>query len=267
MFGLARADRADVSSRSLAALASAFSCIALVAAAAAFVLQQRAVDAEREARRAEVALLERRLDAVAGRNDRIAGRLSSAEKSLKQKEQGIAPLAERVLRSVFTVETDVAYGSGFVAWMDDRAAYVLTAAHVVGRQFHGGVTLTRKGGGWQGEIVELDTKNDLALIRMNAKPAGIAPLWQSPRTTPPRPGDELLLIGSPFGLEGSVTRGVVSRVTRDAIQTDAAANPGNSGGPAIDVKGRVVGVLVGGGGENVNFAVPIGRVCATLREC
>jgi S1-C subfamily serine protease len=60
---------------------------------------------------------------------------------------------------------------------------------------------------------------------------------------------------------------VVSRVTRDAIQTDAAANPGNSGGPAIDAKGRVVGVLVGGGGENVNFAVPIGRVCAKLRDC
>lgn len=261
------ADKTGVSSRSLAALASGFSCLAFVAATAAFVVQRQAVDAEREARRAEVAALERRLDAVAGRNDRIDGRLSTAEESLKQKEQGIAPLAERALRSVFTVETDVAFGSGFVAWLDDRAAYVLTAAHVVGAQFHGGVTLTRAGGGWQGELVELDSANDLALIRMNAKPAGIEPLWQSPRTTPPRPGDELLLIGSPFGLEGSVTRGVVSRVTRDAIQTDAAANPGNSGGPAIDAKGRVVGVLVGGGGENVNFAVPIGRVCAKLRDC
>ena len=262
-----RADRTGVSSRALAGIAALFSAVALVAASAAFVLQQRAVDAEREARRAEVAALMNRLDAVAGRNDKIAGRLESAEKSLKQKEQGIAPLAARILRSVFTVETDVAFGSGFVAWTDERASYVLTAAHVVGNQFHGGVTLTRRGGGWQGEIVQLDTKNDLALIRMNAKPAGIAPLWQRPRTTPPRAGDELLLIGSPFGLEGSVTRGVVSRVTREAIQTDAAANPGNSGGPAIDARGRVVGVLVGGGGENVNFAVPIARVCATLRAC
>ena len=64
-----------------------------------------------------------------------------------------------------------------------------------------------------------------------------------------------------------MTRGVVSRVTRDAIQTDAAANPGNSGGPAIERRGRVVGVLVGGGGENVNFAVPIARVRAALRSC
>jgi S1-C subfamily serine protease len=256
-----------MSSRALAAFAAVFSCLGFVVASAAFVAQQRALGAEREARTAQVAALDRRLDAVAGRSERIAGRLSSAEKSLKRKEQGIAPLAERVLRSVFTVETDVAYGSGFVAWVDDRAAYVLTAAHVVGGQFHGGVTLTRKGGGWQGEIVALDPKNDLALIRMNAKPAGIAPLWQSTRTTPPSTGDELLLIGSPFGLEGSVTRGVVSRVTWAAIQTDAAANPGNSGGPAIDTRGRVVGVLIGGGGENVNFAVPIRQVCAKLRDC
>jgi serine protease Do len=256
-----------VSSRSLAALAALFSCLALVAAAAAFLVQQRAVAEERNERNAQVELLDRRLDAVAGRSDKIAGRLSDAERSLERKEQGIAPLAERVLRSVFTVETDTSYGSGFVAWVDDRAAYLLTAAHVVGAQFHGGVTLTRDGGGWQGEVVELDSKHDLALVRMNARPAGIEPLWQSRRTAPPRVGDELLLIGSPFGLEGSVTRGVVSRVTREAIQTDAAANPGNSGGPAIDTRGRVVGVLVGGGGENVNFAVPIRQVCAKLRDC
>jgi serine protease Do len=51
------------------------------------------------------------------------------------------------------------------------------------------------------------------------------------------------------------------------IQTDAAANPGNSGGPAVDAHGRVVGVLVRGGGENLNFAVPIARVCSRLRDC
>jgi S1-C subfamily serine protease len=256
-----------VSSRSLAAVAAILSCLAFVAAAGAFLTQQRAVAKERSARRAEVSALQRRLDAVAGRSDKIAGRLSTAERSLKRKEQGIAPLAQRVLRSVFTVETDTRFGSGFVAWVDDRSSYVLTAYHVVGGQFHGGVTLTRKDGGWQGEIVEIDPKNDLAVIRMNAKPAGIAPLWQDARTTLPRTGDEVLLIGSPFGLEGSVTRGVVSRVTRDAIQTDAAANPGNSGGPAIDTRGRVVGVLVAGGGENVNFAVPIRKVCVKLRDC
>jgi len=76
-----------------------------------------------------------------------------------------------------------------------------------------------------------------------------------------------LLIGSPYGLEGTVTTGVVSRVTSKTIQTDAAANPGNSGGPAVDKQGNVVGILVSGGGENLNFAVPIAKVCRSLRHC
>jgi S1-C subfamily serine protease len=56
-------------------------------------------------------------------------------------------------------------------------------------------------------------------------------------------------------------------VTPKLVQTDAAANPGNSGGPAVDKQGRVVGVLVAGGGENINFAIRIDRMCAKLRSC
>ena len=67
----------------------------------------------------------------------------------------------------------------------------------------------------------------------------------------PEPGSTVVLVGSLYGLEGTVTTGVVSRVTYNSIQTDAAANPGNSGGPAVDAKGRVVGILVAGGGENL----------------
>jgi len=105
------------------------------------------------------------------------------------------------------------------------------------------------------------------VIRISAKPAGARALWQTPATLPPRAGDQLLLLGSPYGLYGTVTTGIVSRVTARAIQTDAAANPGNSGGPALDKEGHVVGVLVAGGGENINFAVPIRLVCAKLRRC
>ncbi len=76
-----------------------------------------------------------------------------------------------------------------------------------------------------------------------------------------------MLVGSPYGLEGTVTTGVVSRITYNEIQTDAAANPGNSGGPAVDRQGRVVGVLLSGGGENLNFTVPIKRACITIRDC
>jgi serine protease Do len=64
-----------------------------------------------------------------------------------------------------------------------------------------------------------------------------------------------------------VTTGVISRITYNRIQADAAANPGNSGGPAVDKDGHVVGILLAGGGENVNFAVPIDRACVSIRRC
>ena len=121
------------------------------------------------------------------------------------------------------------------------------------------MTLQRAGGGsWQGEIMAEDAKNDLAVIRLDGHPAGAAPLWQNPRTAPPAAGDSVLLVGSPYGLTGTVTKGIVSRVTSKLIQTDAAANPGNSGGPAVDQQGHVIGVLVSGiVGSGLSFAVPI----------
>ena len=222
---------------------------------------------DRAALRADVNRMERRVEQLGVRNEQLTERLSGAERTLDKKEKGISALAERVLRSVFTVEAERGFGTGFVAWVDDDSTYVITAHHVVEGMVTSGVTHKRKGGGWQGEIAGVDPANDLALIRMNGRPKGVEPLWQEPRTLAPRPGDQLLLVGSPFGLEGSVTSGVVSRVTKREIQTDAAANPGNSGGPALSKNGRVVGVLVAGGGQNVNFAVPMARVCIKLRAC
>jgi S1-C subfamily serine protease len=143
----------------------------------------------------------------------------------------------------------------------------VTAYHVVADMGGGSVTVARKGGSWSGEISGVDPTHDLAVVRISGRPAKADPLWQAAGTAPPRTGDQLLLVGSPFGLEGTVTTGVVSRVTRRYIQTDAAANPGNSGGPALDRTGRIVGVLVSGGAENLNFAIPIRHVCAKLRHC
>ncbi|MGB2952439.1 MAG: S1C family serine protease [Gaiellaceae bacterium] len=241
--------------------------LALGASLLLLVRESRAVGVERTARRAQVAALTRRVAALEARDARLTGRLGSAERTLKRREAGIAPLAARVLRSVFTVEVDGRLGSGFVAWRDGDSTYLLTANHVVEGTVIGGVTVTRKGKSWAAEISAQDPKNDLALIRMNGKPAGAAPLWQRPSRRAPQVGDQLLLVGSPFGLAGTVTTGVVSRVTKSLVQTDAAANPGNSGGPAIDRQGQVVGVLVAGGGENINFAIRIDRVCVKLRRC
>jgi S1-C subfamily serine protease len=249
--------------RGFAILATMLAALAVAISALGFVL----LASDRAALRAEVDRVSKRVETLDSRNEQVANRLGTAENAIKRREAGSAGLAKNVLQSVFTVQTDRGLGSGFVAWMDEQSTYVLTADHVVEGTDSPTVTLERKGGGWQGEIAAVDARNDLALIRLNGRPNGIEPLWQDPYRKPPRPGDELLLIGSPFGLGGSVTKGIVSRVAAREIQTDAAANPGNSGGPAIDSRGRVVGILVAGGGQNVNFAVPIARVCIKLRRC
>ena len=248
-------------------------CLAGVALSAFTLTWQRgALGRERAAWQSEVSKLRREVHALSGRDKKLAGRLNSAERKINRREVGIAPLAARVLKSVFTVETDFGLGSGFAAWREGGATYLVTAHHVVDGQPSSSVTIARKGGSWAGTIEAVDPANDLALIRINGKPAGAAPLWQRVGGRGrPKAGDELILIGSPFGLQGTVTTGVVSRVTAKAIQTDAAANPGNSGGPAIDKQGRIVGVLVRGVnpafGQPLNFAVPIERVCLKLRRC
>ena len=216
--------------------------------------------------RTDVRELEGRLETFRLADAEYAYRLSQSETKLKQKDQGIAPLAARVLKSVFTVKTDDGLGAGFAGWTADDQLYVVTAAHVVtevGEQ----VLLERNTGSWRAEVVARDRGRDLAVLRVDGKPVGAQPLWQRPRANKPRVGDALLLVGSPYGLGGTVTSGVVSRVRPKEIQTDAAANPGNSGGPAVDRQGRVVGVLVAGGSENLNFAVPISRLCGSLRRC
>lgn len=227
--------------------------------------QHSLVQAERDARVAQVATLQHELNALRGKDSSTAAQVQA----LQTKQGNLAPLAKRVLKSVFTVFSGNELGSGFVAWNDDSSSYLITARHVVKNNLGGYVTLQRASGGtWQGEIQAEDAKNDLAVVRIDGHPAGAAPLWQQPLGQPPAPGDALLLVGSPYGLSGTVTTGIVSRVTSKLIQTDAAANPGNSGGPALDGQGHVIGVLVSGIlGSGLSFAVPIARVCEQLRSC
>lgn len=255
--------------RTVPILAAVLVCLA-VAALALSLLAYSQARGDRARVDALHARLTRELATLRSRDTSLAGKVDSTERQLRRKNAGIAPLAARALRSVFTIETaDGWLGAGFAAWSADGDTYLVTANHVVSHEAstNNFVQVKRKGGSWSGEVMARDPKNDLAVVRVSGRPAGAAPLWQRPAGNRPRPGDELLLVGSPFGLEGTVTTGVVSRVTRRAIQTDAAANPGNSGGPALDRNGRVVGVLVSGAGENINFAVPIGRACFRLRRC
>jgi S1-C subfamily serine protease len=251
---------------SLPAIVAGLAVLAALAVSLFAVLTVREQSLRVDLLKSDVRELEGRLEEFRLADQELAGRLKTSEGKLRQKDQGIAPLAARMLKSVFTVSTDEGLGAGFAGWREDGTLYVVTAAHVVdevGQQ----VMLERNNGSWRAEVVERDRTKDLAVLRVEGNPVGAKPLWQAPKPNKPRVGDSLLLVGSPFGLGGTVTSGVVSRVRPKVIQTDAAANPGNSGGPAVDRKGRVVGVLVSGGGENINFAVPIARLCGSLRDC
>ena len=250
-------------SRTLPLVAAALAILAVLAGLGALFLSY----SRSEQLDLEVQSLRREVTRLRGEGETLAGRVQSAESTLKKKDAGLAPLARRVLTSVFTIETATAYGSGFAGWVQDGKLVIVTAHHVIEDDPDGKVAIVRKGGSWGGTVIARDPKNDLAAILLDGKPAGTKPLWPRPTRNRPRQGDELLLVGSPYGLEGTVTVGVVSRGGAREIQTDAAANPGNSGGPAVAKKGRLVGVLVSGGGQNLNFAIPIGLACRKLRDC
>jgi len=121
-------------------------------------------------------------------------------------------------------------------------------------------------------VVGSDASADVAVLKLNDVPNGLHPL-QLGSSTAMKIGDPVVAIGSPFGLQGTVTTGIVSALNREltapdgftidgAIQTDAAINPGNSGGPLLDGNGRVIGInsqiaTQSGGNEGIGYAVPI----------
>jgi S1-C subfamily serine protease len=165
----------------------------------------------------------------------------------------------------------VSQGSGFVF----RDGYLATNEHVVadGSEFE---VLFRDGQWTSATLAGGDRRSDLAALALDSAPEGARPL--SFVDAEPPIGTEVVAIGAPFGLAQSVSAGIVSGQDRslpaetgvavaDAVQTDAAVNPGNSGGPLLDLAGRVVGVVYAAGGENIAFAVSAGlaeRVLSAL---
>jgi putative serine protease PepD len=159
-------------------------------------------------------------------------------------------------------------GTGFVI---DTKGNLVTNQHVVAA----GSAITVKfadGSTYKGTLVGQDAASDLAVVHVNAPASELHPLSLGDSTTI-HVGDGVVAIGNPFGLDGTVTSGIVSALGREisspsnqpienAIQTDAAINHGNSGGPLLDLQGKVVGVTSqiqsdSGGNEGVGFAVPV----------
>ena len=158
-------------------------------------------------------------------------------------------------------QRQVGQGSGVVI---DPRGFILTNHHVVAGAQAIAVHL-QDGRTLQGRLVGSDPRYDLALIQVG--PAGLrsAPLGNSDEL---KPGQWAIAIGSPFGLENTVTVGVISAPGRkgvgqgrftDFIQTDASINPGNSGGPLVNLNGEVVGInsMIVAPGQGIGFAIPI----------
>jgi serine protease Do len=152
-------------------------------------------------------------------------------------------------------------GSGFIISED---GYILTNDHVVDDADKITVKLS-DGREFSGEVRGLDPKLDLALIKIEAgEDLPVASLGESDGI---RVGEWVMAIGNPFGLEQTVTVGIVSAKGRtigagpydDFIQTDASINPGNSGGPLFNMKGEVIGIntAIIAGGQGIGFAIPV----------
>lgn len=168
-------------------------------------------------------------------------------------------------------------GSGVVI---DERGYVLTNDHVVRGADRIWVKFNEEGEAIEAEIVELKHQTDLALLRLKSDPgrAFVAAEFAAPDDL--YLGETVLAVGNPFGLGGSVSRGILSSKTRrptpigenmevpDWLQTDAAINPGNSGGPLINLEGKVIGINVAvfQGGQGIGFAIPVKLVEAVLSE-
>jgi S1-C subfamily serine protease len=178
-----------------------------------------------------------------------------------------------------------ALGTGFVV---DDEGYILTNAHVVDEngQRASGVTVVFNKGGSEtqrvpGELVGVDVGSDVAVIKVDPGKADLSPLplGDSDRVVV---GEPVVAIGNPLGFDFSITSGIVSATGRslqapngqtipNGIQTDAAINQGNSGGPLIDGNGKVIGIneqiaSSGGGNDGLGFAVPINTAMRSLEQ-
>ena len=182
-------------------------------------------------------------------------------------DPGVEVIARVALPSVVMLKNDRAQGSGFV--FDDQGL-ILTNRHVTAGGSKDFQVVLDSGFKGKAEVVYIDRKLDVAILR----PSSSAKIKALPLcyASYPTPGQNVIALGSPLGLAGTVTKGIVSAVRRPSngmegfapsyvtlIQTDASISPGNSGGPLLNSTGEVIGINTMGqrDGQNLNFAISI----------
>jgi putative serine protease PepD len=193
----------------------------------------------------------------------------------------VSALYDRVHQGVVTIKVTTsqgqALGSGFVI---DSQGHIVTNDHVVDGASSISVEFA-DGSTYDAELVGTDASTDIGVIKVDAPSSELTPL-QLGDSSAVQVGDEVVAIGSPLGLNETVTSGIVSALNRtitspnnfsinDAIQTDAAINHGNSGGPLLDLQGQVIGINSqiesdSGGNDGIGFAVPSNTVESVVSQ-
>jgi putative serine protease PepD len=218
--------------------------------------------------------------ALETRDDSSGADNTSTAQPVARSSSAIAAVYERVKDGVVEVETSVdgadnpfgpggtgATGSGFVI---DKEGHIVTNQHVVAGA-DSAVVRFADGSEVDADIVGTDPSSDIAVLDIDRPSSRLTPLSFAADISL-QVGDSVIAIGSPFSFEGTLTTGVISALGREiespngftienVVQTDAALNQGNSGGPILDTEGRVVGVAAqirseSGGSDGIGFAIP-----------
>lgn len=238
-----------------------------------------------------IALIAGGIGATIGRSSvaNVGANLVETKNIVERAPDSIAALAARVIPAVVSISVKGATisdtGSGFFL---DSNGYVLTNNHVVAAAASSGTITVELSNGtkYGAKLIGRDSSYDLAVLKIDV---ATAPTLQLGNSDQVQVGDSVIAIGSPLGLSGTVTSGIISSKNRavttgngsgessfiNAIQTDAAINPGNSGGPLVDATGAVIGVnsaiaTLGtssqSGSIGLGFAIPINQAKKTAEQ-
>ena len=212
----------------------------------------------------------RDLERIGGETERVSAAVGPKVVQIVTQSLKVASAGDEQPAGVLVAERG--RGSGFFVTLD---GYLITNAHVVANatrirvlvQAPGGATTSDSPREYTASVAGIDTDNDLALLKVEIPSV---PFFDLTRDASPRQGQMVLVYGSPMGLAQSASLGLVSAVERQLspddprvyIQTDASMNPGNSGGPLVDLAGNLLGINTmilsqSGGSEGLGFAVPL----------
>jgi S1-C subfamily serine protease len=232
------------------------------------------------------------IQSVRGPNGAFDLTVADASPAFDEEEQQNIAVYKKVLPSVVNITStavrfdwfygpvpQTGQGSGFVL---NKEGLILTNNHVIEGSQRGGsveVTLSDKHQ-YKATVVTVDRGHDLALLKIDAP--NLVPVTLAETSTGLMVGQRVYAIGNPFGLSGTMTRGIISAIRsvrgpdnnliEDAIQTDASVNPGNSGGPLLNSRGEVIGIttMIASNGADqssgIGFAIPINTAKAVLDD-